>query len=62
MPNAIKAGLSVVAALVAAALAYYEYRAGRSDLTWIVLGAGAFMILAMWIFPEAASKKNPGGE
>ncbi len=61
MPTNIKAGLSVVAALVAMAFAYWEWTHGREDLTWLTLGTGAFMIAAMWIFPEATAKTKKGG-
>ena len=57
MPNDVKAILSAITLLVAAAFAYWEYSGGRSDLTWIVMGIGVFMVLAMWVFPEAADKK-----
>ena len=61
MPTNIKAGLSVVAALVAMAFAYWEYTHGRQDLAWLTLGTGAFMVAAMWIFPEHSGKKKRGG-
>ncbi|MGI9387590.1 MAG: hypothetical protein ACR2OX_09175 [Methyloligellaceae bacterium] len=60
MPYNIKAGLSVVALLVAMAIAYWEYSSGREFLGWFVLGTGIFMIAAMWIFPEATAKKKKG--
>lgn len=58
MPNDIKAGLSAVAALVALAFAYYEWSWGQAGLAWVVLGTGAFMIVSMWVFPEATAKKE----
>jgi len=58
MPAFIKACLSVVAALVACAFGYYEYVSGREHLMWVTLGVGAFMIAAMWIFPEAEPKEK----
>jgi hypothetical protein len=57
MPNDVKAILSAITLLVAAAIAYWEYTGGRSDLTWIVMGIGVFMVVAMWVFPEAEEKK-----
>ncbi len=56
MPSNIKAGLSVVALIVAAIFAYYEWTTGRVDLAWVTIGTGIFMVVAMWIFPEAAPK------
>lgn len=60
MPYNIKAGLSVIALLVAMAFAYWEHSSGREFLGWFVLGTGIFMIAAMWIFPEATAKKKKG--
>ena len=58
MPNDVKAILSAITLLVAAAFAYWEYSNGRSDLTWIVMGTGIFMVIAMWVFPEAEGGKG----
>lgn len=60
MPNNIKAGVSFVALLVTVAFAYYERSAGRDDLALVTLGTGIFMVLAMWIFPEAEPRDKPG--
>ena len=57
MPNDIKAILSAITLLVVAAIAYWEYSNARSDLGWIVIGTGIFMVIAMWVFPEAEEKK-----
>ena len=58
MPNEIKAIVSVITILVALAIAYWESTNGRMDLAWIVIGTGIFMVIAMWIFPEAGVKKG----
>lgn len=58
MPAGIKLGVSVVALAVAGVFAYYEWVTGRRDLTWVVVGTGIFMVLAMWIFPETRSNKE----
>lgn len=58
MPNDIKAGVSVLAILVAAAIAWWEFDGGRTTLGWVVAGTGVFMVLAMWIFPEAGVKSR----
>lgn len=58
MPNDIKAVVSVIALFVAGAMAYWEYTNGRSDLAWIVIGTGIFMVISMWVFPEAGVKKG----
>ena len=57
MPNDVKAILSAITLLVAAAIAFWEYSGDRSDLAWVVIGTGIFMVVAMWIFPEAGEKK-----
>lgn len=58
MPNDVKAVVSVITLIVAAAFAYYETTIGRGDMVWIVLGTGVFMVVAMWVFPEAGGKKK----
>lgn len=57
MPNDVKAILSVITLLVAAAIAYWEFGNGRVDLSWVVIGIGIFMIISMWLFPETDGKK-----
>lgn len=58
MPNNIRAALSVIAALVAAAVFYFEHDAGSGLLKWIALALGTFMIYAVWLFPEAKRSKD----
>ena len=58
MPNDVKAIVSVITLIVAAVLAYWSgspIRPGFS--TWIMVTA-AFMVVAMWVFPEAGVKKG----
>jgi len=57
MPNNIRAILSVIVALVAAAVFYFEH-AGGGALKWFALGLGGFMIYAVWLFPEAKGTKD----
>ena len=57
MPNDVKAVVSVITLLAAAAIAYWEYGNGRTDLSWVVIVTGIFMIISMWVFPEADGKK-----
>lgn len=61
MPNDIKAILSVVALIVAGAFAYWEKVNGHADMFWFVIGTAIFMVLSMWIFPEAVGKKKKSG-
>ena len=58
MPSHIRAILSVVVVLVALAVFYFEYNAENGLLKWFALGLGAFMIYAVWLFPEAKGTKD----
>jgi hypothetical protein len=58
MPNDVKAYLSVAAAIVAVVLAYWSGSPVRPEFGPFLLGTAAFMIVAMWIFPEAGGKKR----
>jgi hypothetical protein len=57
MPNDVKAYLSVAVAVVAFILAYWSRSPVRPEFGTFVLITAAFMIIAMWIFPEAGGKK-----
>lgn len=58
MPSDVKAVVSLITLLVAAAIAYWEFGNGRTDLSWVVIGTGMFMAISMWVFPEAGVKKD----
>ncbi len=58
MPNDVKAIVSIVTAIVAVVFAYWERANGRPHLFWFVIGLAIFAVIAMWIFPEASSKKS----
>ena len=60
MPKNIRAMLSVIVALVAAVAFYFEMRAGSGALKLVVLALAAFMIYAVWLFPEARERKDNG--
>ena len=62
MPNNIRAILSVLVALVAVAVFYFEHRAGADTLRWIGLGLGIFMIGTVWLLPEAKRRTDSGGD
>lgn len=57
MPTYIKIMLSITVVIVgiAAAWAEREFGAGK-DVAAVVLGLTAFMVVAMWLFPEAGKK------
>lgn len=62
MPTNIRAGLSVVVAIVAVVAFFLESQVDSGVLRWIVLGLAAFMIWAVWLFPEAKSRRERSKE
>jgi membrane protein YdbS with pleckstrin-like domain len=56
MPSDVKAYLSAIVAIVAIGLAYWSHSPIRHEFSTFVLVTAAFMIIAMWIFPEAVGK------
>jgi hypothetical protein len=58
MPNDVKAYVSAAAAVVAVVLAYWSGSPVQPEFGPFLLGTAAFMIVAMWIFPEAGGKKR----
>ena len=58
MPTDVKAGVSAVALIVAAVLAFWSGSPIRPELSTFVIVAAVFMVAAMWIFPEAGVKKG----
>jgi len=59
MPNDVKAALSVIFLIVAAILAYWRGSPIRPDFATYIMVTAVFMVVAMWIFPEAGAKKAP---
>ena len=58
MPNDVKTAVSIVAMIVAAVLAYWSGSPVRPEYATFVMGTAVFMVIAMWIFPEAGVKKG----
>ena len=58
MPNDVKAAVSAAVAIVAIVLAYWSHSPVRPEFGNFLLLMAAFMIIAMWIFPEADGKKR----
>ena len=58
MPNDVKAVVSVVVLIVAAVLAYWSGSPIRPEFSTFVMITAVFMVVAMWIFPEAGVKKG----
>ncbi|HTY67878.1 MAG TPA: hypothetical protein VMH36_14585 [Alphaproteobacteria bacterium] len=58
MPNDVKAAVSVVVLLAGAVLAWWSGSPVRPDYANAVMATAVFMVVAMWIFPEAGGKKR----
>jgi hypothetical protein len=58
MPNDVKTILSVLVLIVAAILAYWRGSPVRPDFSTFVMVTAVFMVVAMWVFPEAGAKKG----
>jgi membrane protein YdbS with pleckstrin-like domain len=58
MPNDVKAVVSVLVFVVAAVLAYWGGSPVRPDFATYLVVIAVFMVVAMWIFPEAGVKKG----
>jgi membrane protein YdbS with pleckstrin-like domain len=58
MPNDVKAVVSIVTLIVAGVLAYWSGSPIRPEYSTFVVGTAVFMVVAMWIFPEAGVKKG----
>lgn len=58
MPNDVKAIVSAVVLAAALVLAYWSGSPIRPEFSYFVLGTAIFMIVAMWMFPEAGVKKG----
>jgi hypothetical protein len=58
MPNDVKAVVSLVTLIVAAILAYWSGSPVRHDLATLLMVTAVFMVVSMWIFPEAGVKKG----
>jgi membrane protein YdbS with pleckstrin-like domain len=58
MPNDVKAAVSALALIVAAVLAYWSGSPIRPEYSTYVMATAVFMVVAMWIFPEAGVKKG----
>jgi hypothetical protein len=58
MPSDVKAIVSAVALIVAAGLAYWNQSPLRPEFSKFVMVTAVFMVIAMWIFPEAGVKKG----
>jgi accessory gene regulator protein AgrB len=64
MPNIVKTVISLLVAAVAAGMFFYQDDIGLEVNKWIVVALALFMILALWLFPEAKARprdpRKPG--
>jgi len=58
MPNDVKAMVSAVTLIVAAILAYWSGSPIQPGFSTFVMATAVFMVVAMWVFPEAGVKKG----
>ena len=58
MPNDVKAIVSALAVIVAAILTFWSGSPIRPEYGTFVIATAVFMVIAMWIFPEAGGKKR----
>jgi membrane protein YdbS with pleckstrin-like domain len=58
MPNDVKTFLSLAVLIVAAVLAYWKGSPIRPEFGNFVLFTAVFMVVSMWVFPEASGKKD----
>ena len=58
MPNDVKVLVSAVVLIVAAVLAYWKGSPIRADFSTYLIVIAVFMIVAMWVFPEAGAKRS----
>lgn len=58
MPNDVKAVVSIVVLIVGAILAFWSGSPIRPEFSTWVIAISAFMVVSMWIFPEAGVKKG----
>jgi Na+/melibiose symporter-like transporter len=60
MPARIKLGLSLLVVLVTAIAAWYQHTLSHDGIQYVVVFLGAFMIFAMWLFPEVKREESGG--
>lgn len=58
MPNSLKTILSVAVAITAVIIHFAQASAGQDVTKWVVLFLGAFMIFALWLFPETKKRSE----
>lgn len=57
MPTSVKLTISLIVILAAAAGYVLQAHLGQVGPKYAVLALGAFMVIAMWLFPEVSRKE-----
>lgn len=58
MPVPFKLLLTALVALVAIAVHFWQADIGHTTQAWVALALGAFMIFALWLFPETKQRRS----
>jgi hypothetical protein len=58
MPNDVKAIVSAIVLIVATVFAFWSGSPIRYEYSTFVIATAIFMVVSMWIFPEAGVKKG----
>lgn len=58
MPKIVKLTISLLVVLVAAAAYALQAQLGHTGPKYAVIFLGAFMVVAMWLFPEVSRKEG----
>lgn len=58
MPTYMKIIITCLVAIAAVAGHFYQAAIGQAVTQWVVLFLGAFMILALWLFPETKKPRR----
>ncbi|MGA7001852.1 MAG: hypothetical protein WCF47_09450 [Pseudolabrys sp.] len=58
MPSDVKAIVSALVLIVAGILSYWSGSPVKPDFATYIMVTAVFMVVAMWVFPEAGVKKG----
>ena len=58
MPVPFKILLTILVAIVAVGTHFWQKDIGNMAPAWVALGLGAFMIFALWLFPETKRRSS----
>ncbi len=58
MPTYMKLIITALVAITAIGAHFQQAAAGQASTQWVVLFLGAFMIVALWLFPETKKRKQ----